>query len=58
MKIDRDTLDTVIIELFWRIWAQIRKLFVCVNAKTQKFTKETIKKCGKLMKAEKFYSRV
>ena len=58
MEIDRATLDTVIIELFWRIWAQIRKLFVCVNAKTQKLSKETIKKCGKLMKAEKFYSRV
>ena len=58
MKIDIDTLDTVIIELFWRIWTPIRKLFVCVNAKTQKCTKETIKKCGKLMKAEKFYSRV
>lgn len=58
MNINIDTLDTVIIELIWRIRTQIRKLFVCVNAKTQKFTKETIKKCGKLMKAEKFYSRV
>ena len=58
MNINIDTLDTVIIELIWRIRTQIRKLFVCVNAKTQKCTKETIKKCGKLMKAEKFYSRV